>query len=364
MKRICVLAMLFAVAFAINVYAHDFENLIPNISLGESEEVLGYSEFADVVKAVINGNGAEFEGIFKRIAAYFVKDLKDGAAYTAAIVGFAMLLACVKGVGADFVKNSSQVVFFVCYGVIAAFLLGILKTAYKTAFDTAEKITEFVKISVPAYVGIVSAAAPSVGKAELDGIFLLAVNVLSEFVGRFALNAFFMAGILCMANHMSSEVHIMRLVQLVRQIVFWILGFLLTVFAGMMGLSGINASSGAVHGINAVKYAIGHSVPIVGGFLADSSEMVFASFKIFKNSFGTAGIIVIFSLCAIPVVKLFCAGILLKFAAGITEPFCDKRICNCVADVGQTIIHIMICVILLTVMFVFSLSVILLIGVG
>ena len=116
--------------------------------------------------------------------------------------------------------------------------------------------------------------------------------------------------------------------------------------------------------MKAVKYTVGHAVPVVGGFLADSSELIFSSFKIFKNAFGTAGIIVIFSLCLVPVIKLFCAGIMLKAASGICEPFCDKRISDCTADVGQTIINIMICVILLAVMFIFSLTVILLAATG
>jgi len=55
---------------------------------------------------------------------------------------------------------------------------------------------------------------------------------------------------------------------------------------------------------------------------------------------------------------------LLKAAAGISEPFCDKRICDCVAAIGQIIIHMMVCMILLALMFVLAFATILLIGMG
>lgn len=359
MKKTFALCLIFLSLF-VTANASAFDDLVPSVSYDETEFLTGSASLSALVDAIINGSEADFGGIMGRVLAYFLKEIKTAAAYTGAIVGFAMLSACVKGSELSFVKSSAEMLFLVCYSVIAAFLLGILKSAAEAAFDAAGKITDFVKMSVPAYIGIVSAAAPSFAGANTGGIFLITVNVMSSFAGDFMLNIFFCTGVLYIANHMSSEIHVLRLIELVRQTVFWILGFLLTVFAGMTGLSGISASVGAKSGMKAVKYTVGHAVPVVGGFLADSSELIFSSFKIFKNAFGTAGIIVIFSLCLVPVIKLFCAGIMLKAASGICEPFCDKRISDCTADVGQTIINIMICVILLAVMFIFSLTVILL----
>ena len=86
-----------------------------------------------------------------------------------------------------------------------------------------------------------------------------------------------------------------------KQTLFWILGFLLTVFASLTTLSGINASRSAGAGLRALKYTVGKSVPLVGGFLADSAELIAASVHLFKSAFGTGGIVVVFVLCVVPV---------------------------------------------------------------
>lgn len=362
-KRVLAL-LFFCAALSLTACASEFDELIPNVGYDETELITGYSTFSALVDAVVNGDGADYEGILEKILALLFKDLKDGMAYTAAIIGFAMLSACIKGTELKLAKGCGEIVFLVCYCVIAAFLLGILKNAADIAHEAAEKILSFVKTSVPVYVGFASAMLPSAAGAGMKGIFLLMINAVSSFAGSFMLGALFNIGLLYIINHMSSEIHVLRLIELVRQVIFWALGFLLTVFAGMAGLSGINADVASHTGMKAVKYTVGNAVPVVGGFLADSSEMIFASAAVFKNAFGTAGIIVIFSLCLVPVIKLFALGILLKAAAGLTEPFCDKRISDCTADVGQTVIYIMICVILMSVMFIFALSVILLLGVG
>lgn len=330
----------------------------------ELELLSGYTSFGELIDAIVSGSAGDYDGIFERLMSILTREIKGAAAYTSAIIAFALLSACIKGFKNNIPSDSGEVAFLICYCVSAAFLLGILKTAVSVASETAENVISFVKMSVPAYIAITCATAPMAGAANMEGIFILMVNVVSSFAGGFMLNMFFWLGLLYIINHMSTEIHVLKLIELVRQAMFWILGFILTIFAGMAGLSGITASVASESGMKAVKYTVGHTVPIVGGFLADSAEMIMSSAKIFKNAFGTAGIIILFCICLIPVIKLFAMGMLLKAAAGLTEPFCDKRISDCTASIGQTVIHIMICVILVCVMFIFTVSVILLAGMG
>ena len=355
-------AVLFFFALSITAFA-GYEELIPDVQVDELELLTDGKSFAELVGSIANGDKAETGGIAEKLISYFAGDIKKGLTYITAILGFAMMSACVKGAAVKLPSENGDTAFLIIYCVIAAFLLGILKTAVGIASDAAEKIIAFVKMSIPAYIGIVSATLPS-GTGNLNGIFVLMVNVVSEFAGSFMLKVLFYIGVMYIINNMSTEIHILKLIELVRQFMFWILGFLLTVFAGMTGFSGIAVSAASKSGMNAVKYTVGHAVPLVGGFLADSAEIIYSSAVLLKSAIGTAGIIALFSICLIPVVKLFIMGMLLKTAAGLAEPFCDKRISDCTAAAGQTVIHIMICVILVCVMFIFTTAVILVAGTG
>ena len=195
-----------------------------------------------------------------------------------------------------------------------------------------------------------------------QAVFLAMINVVSSYAGEFMIKAFLYIGVLTIISNMSLNIKLTKLISIFRQAMFWVLGFLLTIFAGLTTLSGIGAVASTGNGIRAVKYTVGKSIPLVGGFLAESAEVIMASARIFKNAFGTGGIILIFVLCAVPVVKLFVIGILLKFTAGLAEPFCDPDMCDTVYQVGQGVIHIMVSLILMTVMFILAFAVLLICG--
>lgn len=358
MKRIIRICFFFCITtIPLAVYANDYISLVPDFYSEYTEEITGYGRLADLTDAIVNGTLVSDGGIINKIINLTVGDIGQSLKYIVSVIGFCILSSCIKGSQIKLAGASVDVCFLVCYMVVSGFLLGILRICTDIAFKAADDIVTFTKLSLPAYIGIVTSTGVNVKVSE--GIFLAMVNTVSTYAGNYMIDAFFYIGILTVISNMSKEIHISKLINITRQILFWILGFLLTVFAGMTSLSGINMSKAAGTAMRAVKYTVGHTVPVVGGFLADSAELILASATVFKAAFGTAGIIVLAVLCIIPVAKLFLIGFLLKFAAGLTEPFCDKSICDAVFSVGQSIVHIMVCVLLMTVMFVLAFAVLL-----
>jgi len=335
--------------------AEEFIDAVPAFSSELLEEITGNASFSDLVQRIINGDDIADKGFLKRLINLVVGDVRQSMEYVLFIMGFAILSSCVNGSQIRLGSSVSEIAFLVCYFVVAAFLIGILKRTVDMALGCTDEIEVFVRMSLPAYIGIVSTSGIDVSSSQ--GIFLAMINTVSGYAGNFMINAFFYIGILTVISNMSSQIHITKLIYILRQVLFWGLGFLLTVFAGMTALSGLNASASSALGVRAVKYTIGHSIPLVGGFLADSTELILASAKIFKNAFGTVGIIILFIVCLIPVIKLFIIGFMLKITAGLTEPFCDKLMCDTVYQVGQTVIYIMVAVLLMTVMFILSFAV-------
>ncbi len=318
-------------------------------------EILGNSDFVSFAQRVVSGDGALAEGIAEKILHLVVGDIKEISGYILSVLGFVILSSCIKGSQIKLGEGVSEVAFLVCYFVISSFLTAILYKAVNLAIYSAVEIVGFIKMSLPAYIGIVTSMG--INASAMQTVFLVMINVVSGYAGSFMINSFFYIGILGIVSNMSSRIHITKLINIARQILFWVLGFMLTVFAGMTSLSGLSVSASSATGIRAAKYTIGHAIPVVGGFLADSTELILASAKIFRNTIGTAGIIALGALCMIPVIKLFVIGFLLKVSAGLTEPFCDKLMSESIYSVGQTVVHIMVCVLLMTVMFIFAFAV-------
>lgn len=339
------------------VFGYEYSEVIPEYSDSVITEVTGYAGFADIIESIADREAVVPEDLLHKIVYYAVGDVRYIFKYIVSVLAVCILASCVKGAYIGLKGASGEISFLVCYCTVSGFLLGILNDCVKIALSASESIVIFVRMALPAYIGIITSTG--VNAASSEGIFLVMVNVISSYVGNFMINAFFFTGILTVVSNMSAEIKVNKLIHIFRQVMFWILGFLLTVFAGMTSLSGLNISASSGSGIRAIKYTIGHTVPVVGGFLADSTELIYASAGIFKTAFGTAGIVILGIVTMVPVIKLFLVGFLVRITAGLAEPFCDRQICDTVFSVGQTIIYIMVSLLLMTVMFIFAFAVLL-----
>jgi len=357
MMKIIVSVLLCLELLVFCVHAEEFSDSVPDFSSEILEEITGNASMKELIEAVVNGEMPQYDGIIKKFVNIAVGDIKAAMGYILSIMGFAILSSCIKGSQIRLSGSSAEITFLICYFVVSGFLIGVLRMAVNTALGAAEEIVAFIKMALPAYIGIVTSMGVNVVASQ--GIFLAMVNVVSEYAGSFMINAFFYIGILSVISNMSSEIHITKLIDISRQILFWVLGFLLTMFAGMTALSGLNAAASSTAGIRAAKYTIGHAIPVVGGFLADSTELIMASAGVFKSAFGTVGITILAVVCLVPVLKLLVMGFLLKVTSGLCEPFCDKLMCDSIYQIGQTIIYIMVGILLMTVMFIMAFAVLL-----
>ncbi len=349
------LSLVFALTFCMPVCAGNISDAVPTYTNEIIGEITGDYSFSDFVQTVVSGKTEVPKGILQKIASLVAGDVKGTISYILSVMGFVILSSCIKGSQIKLGEGTSHMAFLICYFVVSSFLIGVLYKTVSIALDASEEIVVFIRMSLPAYIGIITATGVNASLSQ--GVFLLMVNVVSQYAGNFMIHAFFYIGILTIVSNMSNGMHINKLILIARQVLFWVLGFLLTVFAGMTTLSGLAVSASSSMGIRAAKYTIGHAIPVVGGFLADSTELILASAKIFKNAFGTAGITAISVICLIPVLKLFVIGFLLKITAGLTEPFCDKLMTESIYGVGQTIVHMMVAVLLMTVMFILAFAV-------
>lgn len=352
MRKITVAVFIFvAVVFSTVSAQYD----VPSFDGELFKEITGNLAFSDMISQIISGEMPVGEKLTGRILQYVFGDIRSLCASVVTVIGLVILSSCIKGSQVKLGGNLSEIAFLICYFTVSSFLLNILCSAVETARRASEEIVVFTEMSLPAYIGIITSTGINAGASK--GIFLAMVNIVSRYAGDFMINAFFYIAILTVVSNMSSAIHITKLISLARQVLFWVLGFILTVFAGMTTLSGLGASASSAVGIRAAKYTIGHAIPVVGGFLADSTELVLASAKIFKNAFGTAGIAVIAIVCLVPVLKLFVIAFMLKLSAGLTEPFCDNLMSDTIYQVGQSIIHIMVSVLLMSVMFILAFAV-------
>ena len=137
-----------------------------------------------------------------------------------------------------------------------------------------------------------------------------------------------------MMDHMFEERRFLKLAELIGSAVRGMLKFGLASVVGFSVVQSILtpakdrlSTSSLYHGIQ--------SIPGVGSTFSATGELLLGCAIMIKNSVGAAALVVLLIVCAAPLCSVFCFTVMYRVVAAFLEPFCDKRIVECVAGVGR-----------------------------
>ena len=90
----------------------------------------------------------------------------------------------------------------------------------------------------------------------------------------------------------NGNINISPVINLVKKVFSIILGFLGTVYSGVLTLRDVIAAGTDKITVKGIKFVLGSAVPIVGSTISDGFTAVLSALTLFKNTFGILGIIV------------------------------------------------------------------------
>lgn len=348
-------AVLFTPVFA----AEDIKDELLNESI-KAVNSSGFDFYA-TVKNVENGEAFNLYNALNKICKLIFCEFKNDLGELVRLVVIAVMsgILCNLKLG-DENTGVPAVSFFASYGIVAAIVANSFYALVQTALETISSLRLFMQSLLPVVLSAVSAGGGTLGGASFAPSLFAAVQIISFIAEKLLFPLIFTVTSLCIVNNLSASFHITKLIELIRQIIAWSLGVLLTVFVGILGLQGISAAF--LDGIagKTVRYALCSFIPLVGGVLADSIDAVIYSASVVKNTVGIAGIITLVLICLPPVVKITVFSIMYRLAAGVAEPAADKRIIALFSDAAGSITQISAILLVICIMFIISIAILLL----
>ena len=88
-----------------------------------------------------------------------------------------------------------------------------------------------------------------------------------------------------------------------------------------------------------LKYT-GAMVPVVGRYLAESADMVFAGTAVIKSTAGLAAVSAILTIAIAPCVKMASNVFIYRIAGILVRPVADSKISNTITNVGDAFMMI------------------------
>lgn len=298
-------------------------------------------------------NGILYKAVLKLLGTEIV----SGITMLGSVLVIVLIHSILKSIGENLGNDSvAKIAYFIEYILIITIVLNNFASIIKSIQNTISNLVGFMNTLVPILVSLIIATGQVASGTILQPILIFAISFIGNIINLIILPIITVTMVLCVASNISDKVQIGNLAKFFKSSVTWFLGFIITIFVGLLSLEGTLTSSVDGITIKGIKSAASTFIPVVGKALGDSVDTVLGATSLIKNSVGFVGIIIIIGICISPIIKLTILSIMYSLAGAISEPLADKKIVNVInqmAGVFKVLLGVM-----------FFVSVLLIVGVA
>ena len=255
-----------------------------------------------------------------------------------------ILLEIFSFVGKVTTETKTTVLLVIAVSIVAVFLPKQQFTTYVLVGICGVPIlTEFIKMvevgrtGISDLTNIMVTAIPALFSLNFSGgtgVFLF----ITQLLGILMLYVFFPL-ILCqtalgISESITGPFNLKGLKQSVRSLFSWGLGLVMLVFSVSSAISGSVLGVSATSMGRSLRYA-GSMIPVVGRYLAESAELIYAGSSVLISTGGVGVCIAVIGCMLRPFIRLFIYSLIYKFTAFCVRPFGEPGIVSLLDNVSE-----------------------------
>ena len=270
------------------------------------------------------------KGIFyKTILNLLGEEIVTSITILGSILAIVIIHSILKSIGENLGNDSTaQIAYFIEYILIITIIIGNFANIITSVQNTISNLVGFMNTLVPMLIALIVATGQVASGTILQPILIFAVVFIGNIINLIILPIITVTMILNIASNLSDKIQVGNLANFFKSSVTWFLGFVITIFVGLLSLEGTLTSSVDGLTIKGIKSAASTFIPVVGKALGDSVDTVLGATSIIKNSIGFVGIIIVIAICILPIIKLTILSVMYSLVGAISEPLADKKIVN------------------------------------
>ena len=337
------------------------------------DEVVGQSQgyfepltINGIVESVLEGRPLfDSEVIISGFIDLFLFELKGGILLGIQLITICIVIGMLNNLSNSFgEKTVSNLGILVCSCFIIALCLKNFTYTYNLCADSVNTMATTMQILLPILIPLMISTGSFTSGSVLNPVILGAITVFNTFMQKIILPAVFISAIFILINSMTDRDYVKKLAIFIRGAATFATGLAVTFFAGITMIQGVVTKSADGLFINSARYSINNFVPIVGGFAADSIDMILGCIGIVKTGVGIFGTIILVCLLIIPLIKIIAIAVIYKLTAVIVEPIGNKQVSNTMSEMGNSAITMAVIIFLTALMFLVFMTIIIGIGGG
>lgn len=295
-------------------------------------------DFSQYLGNLINGTQeVSFVDIVHQVLQGFTQNLLQEKK----MIVYLMMIAVIGAVFSNFSrlfqgKQVAQTAFYAVYLLFFSVLAASFAQISQLAMETANQLLDFTKVLIPAYFLSMSFSQGAAASATYYEFTLIMITVVNLILVKFALPGINLYFFLQVANQLCEEDMFSKMAELIRDLVKLVMKTMFGVVMGMNVIQGLIVPvSAQVKSMALVK--LGGSIPGVGNAVSSVTQTVLCAATLVKNSVGVTGVIVVFLICAVPLLRMVTSQLAYQVIAALVQPVSDKRLMSCLGGTIEAI---------------------------
>lgn len=259
-------------------------------------------------------------------------------------------------------KGITDLAYSVCFLVMVFIGIQSFRTALTLASDSLNNMVSFMYALLPMMSTMLAAVGGITSATIFHPILIAVVGGVASLIRTILFPMLNASAVIGLVANIAPDFPLTRLSGLLRHACTMLLSLVFTVFLGVLAVRGAIAPVADGVALRTAKFVTSNFVPVIGSMFANALEVVVGGSLLIKNTIGVFGLLVIFFLVALPIVKIWAIILIYKIIGALIEPICDARINDALTSLGSSLTLVMVS--LATVALMFFIAVTILIGFG
>ncbi len=298
-------------------------------------EFFADADISEILNSAISGK-VDNSKIYKKILNILGTEVQTGIKSLLSILAIIIIHSILKSISESLENDSiSKLIYYVQYIAIVTIIMSNFSDVINLVKQTSNNLIGFMNTLIPVLVSLMLYTGSITTTSILEPIILFLINFIGNLIQNILIPIILIIASISIISKISDQVQVAKLSKFLKSSTLWFLEIILTIFVGIVSLEGTLASS--VDGITAktAKSIVSSAVPVVGKILGDVVDSVLGCGIILKNAVGFVGVVIIISICIVPILKLSVLTISYKLVASISEVIADAKIVKLLDEMGD-----------------------------
>lgn len=275
-----------------------------------------------------------------------------------------MLISVIVNSTEDSLSNKSMSGMF---GVISVLIsVGIISDSVSECINTASEAlgsgSRFMIGYVPVFAGITASSGSITSAAAYNLLVILVSQGATQIFASIIVPVLSLCMAMGIVEAINPDFRLSGITEGVKKGVTFLIGFVMTIFIGLMSLQSIVGASADTLGVKAAKYMVSNWIPFVGGAIADTYTTVKHSLGLLRGGAGFLGIAVIFIMVVPPLVEIIAMRLIFSAADIISDLFGASQMKILLKNTGWILSITLSILMCFAVMLIISTTILMLVG--